>query len=255
MFSALDYNLSGIYLEPSITSNKDFRKEFVKFLVKPENDDIISGIPDDILVLCDLRLIKHDDSIIRLNDNKLFISLIKFINENNIIVGRFPAFILRYINCKYNDIVSSPTFSDILNDPKYNVVSTFSDVLKNPIPVKKLEYISKDKEAITHSKKGANNGSQNYSENYPDSNCIMLRNIGFETTKTEIIRFLGNHGVKPCKMEKGINFAIINGKKKNYCFVTFDSTAKTNNAKKILEGKKFKNYPLKILNAKGKDNF
>lgn len=240
MFSALDYNLSGIYLEPSITCNKDFRKEFVKFLVRPENDDIISGIPDDILVLCDLRLIKHDDSIIRLNDNKLFISLFNFINENNIIVGRFPAFILKYINCKYNDISSSPTFSD---------------VLKNPNPVKKLEYISKDKEDISYSKKDANYGSQNYSENYPDSNCIMLRNIGFETTKTEIIRFLGNYGVKPFKMEKGINFAIINGKKKNYCFVTFDSTDKTNIAKKILEGKKFKNYPLKILNAKGKDNY
>ena len=233
MFSARELNFGGLLLEPNIVYFKDFRQEFIKFIIKEENSDIIRMIPDDILSLCDLKFFKYQNSlsITEKYNEHLINLLVNFLNENTIILGRFPSYLSRYINNYYQTISKKvPSFCDVIKSESGSIDKnneSFSKVIEKKKDCKKNK----------------------------TTNCIMLRNIGKDIGYNELKSLLNEKKIYPVnnKNNKAIHFPYDKKTniRMNYAFLTFNSIDESINAKKILNGLSWNNCVFNVLDAKG----
>ena len=233
MFAGREFNFGGLLLEPNIVYFKDFRQEFIKFIIKEENSDIISMIPDDILSLCDLKFFKYNNlSTIEKYNEQLINLLFNFLNENTIISGRFPSYLSRYINNYHQTIFKKvPSFCDVIK--KESSTNNNNEVFNKVIGKKKDNKNRYDK----------------------TSNCIMVRNIDSSITYNDLKLLLNDNHFNPIpyKNSKAINFPYDKktNKRLNYAFITFASIDESIRAKKFLDGLTLKSCVLNVLDAKG----
>jgi hypothetical protein len=161
--------------EPYINNLNEFKVELLKFLLNIENIDILTIIPDSILSMCDITVIKK--SIMFRSDfefkNKLIEELYSFLQNNILILGRFPQHLTRFIDFYIRDLKSKPIppplFSDIAKVDNRNQSIPV-------INVKSIDYNnSKNKKIIL--KDDTMTEENKISEK---TNCIMLRNLNFK---------------------------------------------------------------------------
>ncbi len=258
MFSSL--NFGGIIVEPQVDNENDLRIEFIKFITKKENIDIMNVVPNDILELCDLRIVKYYGSseVDRFND-KLTTLLYKFFEYDNFIMSRIPGYILNYISRRYQTI---------LRLRSENIVNSVTNVIDDNVKIKN------DVIESTENNENKNSNSNKWKRNYVHSknkiskedkemrykdtnkikktNCIMLRNLRKYITTKDIRNLLSSYNLNLNKNVNSIHFPTHHNKRDrmDYAFITFCDELETDRAKKILSGLRWKNCSLGVLNAR-----
>lgn len=253
MFSSL--NFGGIIVEPQVDNENDLRIEFIKYITKKENIDIMNVVPNDILELCDLRIVKYYGSfeVDKFND-KLTTLLYKFFESNNFIMSRIPGFILNYVNKRYQTI---------LRLRSENIVNYVTNVIDDNVKIKNDVIESTENNQNINSNKWKRNHVHSKNKiskekRYKDTsenektNCIMLRNLKKYITTKDIRNLLLSYNLILNKHVNSIHFPIHHNKRDrmDYAFITFCNEFETNKAKKILNGLRWKNCSLGVLNAR-----
>lgn len=242
----LDYNFQGLMSGPYINNLNEFKVQLLKFLLNIENIDILTIIPDSILSMCDIIVIKK--SILFQSNfefkNKLIEELYLFLQDNILILGRFPQHLTRFIDSYIRDLKSKPIppplFSDIAKVDNRNRIIPV-------INVKSIEYDNSKIDKIIP-KDDTKTKENKISEK---TNCIMLRNLNFKVDCEEIkkifkiakVKFPGNDCIHFPNSRKGF--------KLSYVFITFENVDEAQSAKKLLEGFVWNHCILNVLNAKG----
>ena len=142
----LGVGFAGIFSEPVINDDNDLRIELIRFLSKKDNNDIMNVITDEILSLCDLRIIKYKNDLkVKSIDLRLIILFNNFIEVNKDIYNyRFPNYILRYVVDRYQNYLKMEKSKMNCNfNTIPNVVNTTVNQSKttnsNNISIEKLE--------------------------------------------------------------------------------------------------------------------
>ena len=241
----LGYNFQGLMTGPYINNLNEFKIELLKFLLNIENIDILTIIPDSILSMCDITVIKksmlcqpHFEF-----KNRLIEELYLFLQDNILILGRIPQHLTKFIDSYIRDLKSKPIppplFSDIAKVSNRNLLIPAFDV-------KSIDNNSKNKKISL--KYNINTKEEKILEK---TNCIMLRNLNFKIDYEEIkkifksaqIKFPGNSYINFPKSRKGF--------KLSYIFITFENVDEAQSAKEALEGFVWNKCKLGVLNAKG----
>ena len=221
-------NLSGLITDPSIHCFNDFRIELIRFLIKQENKDILGILNSDILAGCELRHLKDDGYLRTVVDYKLVIDLYQFLNNNLIILNRFPSYLTRYLNTWILEYRNQKREQDnnFKIDSKNRIIDSKTVIKKN----------------------------QNYKTM---TNCLMIRNLKKNVDEYDLknlmisldLQILGGYHM----FKKSIHFPYHKNKKDkmNYAFVTFKDIDEAKKAGSILNGYSWNDCVLGILNAKG----
>ena len=142
----LGVGFAGIFSEPVINDDNDLRIELIRFLSKKDNNDIMNVITDEILSLCDLRIIKYKNDLkVKSIDLRLIILFNNFIEVNKDLYNyRFPNYILRYVVDRYQNYLKMEKSKMNCNfNTIPNVVNTTVNQSKttnsNNISIEKLE--------------------------------------------------------------------------------------------------------------------
>ena len=234
MLSAI--NLSGLITDPSIQCFNDFRVELIRFLIKQENKDILETLNSDILSGCELRHLKDSGYLRTVVDYKLVVDLYQFLNNNLIILNRFPSYLTRYLNTWILEYRSQKQEKE--HEQEQEQDKNFMMDSKNRINYSK-----------TMTKK---------QEGYKKmTNCLMLRNIKKHVTEYDLKNLMSSHNLEIQggynMYKKSIHFPYHKNKKDrmNYAFVTFKDINEARKAESILNGYSWNDCVLGILNAKG----
>lgn len=225
-------NLSGLITDPSILCFNDFRVELIRFLIKQENKDILETLNSDILSGCELRHLKDTGYLRSVVDYKLVIDLYQFLNNNLIILNRFPSYLTRYLNTWILEYRSQKQEQEQKQDKNFKIDC------KNRISYPKI---------MTKKQGGYEKMT----------NCLMLRNIKKHVTEYDLKNLLSSHNLEIHggydMYKKSIHFPYHKNKKDrmNYAFVTFKDINEARKAETILNGYSWNDCVIGILNAKG----